>query len=130
MTESGAELTIREAADYLGVSQPTIFRWMRAGLLSFYKVGGSTRFSKEGLDAVVEKKVGRKEAEGASARCASCGHGVLVSGRLQGTGLLYFKPDKTKFWTFEESLISTRSHMCTACGYLQLHADTAKLGRL
>jgi excisionase family DNA binding protein len=122
--------SIREAAEYLGVSQPTIFRWMKDGALSFYKVGGSTRFSKEGLDASVEKTVGRKEAEAAAARCASCGHGVLVSGRMQSTGLLYFKPDKTKFWTFEESLVSTRAHMCAACGYVQLHADTAKLGRL
>jgi len=130
MKETEAEYSIREAAEYLGVSQPTIFRWMKSGLLSFYKVGGSTRFSKEGLDAVVEKKVGRKEAEGASGRCAACGHGVLVAGRVQATGLLYFKPDKTKFWSFEESLISTRAHMCAACGHLQLHADTAKLGRL
>jgi excisionase family DNA binding protein len=122
--------SIREAAEYLGVSQPTIFRWMKDGALSFYKVGGSTRFSKEGLDAAVEKTVGRKEAESAAARCASCGHGVLVPGRMQSTGLLYFKPDKTKFWTFEESLVSTRAHMCAACGYVQLHADTAKLGRL
>jgi hypothetical protein len=53
-----------------------------------------------------------------------------VPGRMQSTGLLYFKPDKTKFWTFEESLVSTRAHMCAACGYVQLHADTAKLGRL
>ena len=122
--------SIREAAEYLKVSQPTIFRWMKDGVLSFYKVGGATRFSREGLEAVIEKTVGKKEAEAASGRCASCGHGVLVPGRVQGTGLLYFKPEKTKFWTFEESLISTRAHMCTACGYLQLHADTAKLGRL
>ena len=122
--------SVRDAADYLGVSQPTIFRWMKEGLLSFYKVGGATRFSREGLDAVIEKSTGRKEAEAASGKCAACGHGVLLAGRLQGTGLLYFKPDKTKFWTFEESLVPTRAHVCAACGYLQLHADTAKLGRL
>ena len=122
--------SVRDAADYLGVSQPTIFRWMKEGLLSFYKVGGATRFSREGLDAVIEKSTGRKEAEAASGKCAACGHGVLLAGRLQGTGLLYFKPDKTKFWTFEESLVPTRAHVCAACGYLQLHADNAKLGRL
>jgi excisionase family DNA binding protein len=121
--------SVRDAADYLGVSQPTIFRWMKEGLLSFYKVGGATRFSREGLDAVIEKSTGRKEAEAASGKCAACGHGVLLAGRLQGTGLLHFKPDKTKFWTFEESLVPTRAHVCAACGYLQLHADTAKLGR-
>ena len=122
--------SVRDAAAYLGVSQPTIFRWMKEGLLSFYKVGGSTRFSREGLDAVVEKTTGRKEAEASAGRCASCGHTVLVAGRVQGTGLLYFKPEKTKFWTFEESLVPTRAHMCAACGYMQMHADTEKLRRL
>jgi len=33
--------SVREAAEYLAVSQPTIFRWMKEGHLSFYKVGGS-----------------------------------------------------------------------------------------
>jgi excisionase family DNA binding protein len=122
--------SVRDAAEYLGVSQPTIFRWMKSGLLSFYKVGGATRLSREGLDAVVEKTTGKKEAEAASGRCASCGHGVLVPGRLQGTGRLYFKPEKTKFWSFEESLIGMNAHVCTACGYMQIHVDTGKLHRL
>lgn len=123
-------LSIRDAAEYLGVSQPTIFRWMKDGLLSFYKVGGATRFSREGLDAVVEKTTGRKEAEAASGRCASCGHGLLLPGRLQGTGRLYFRPEKTRFWTFEEALIPMSAHVCAACGYVQIHADAAKLQRL
>ncbi len=122
--------SIQEAGEYLGVSQPTIFRWMKQGVLSFYKVGGSTRFSKEGLDAVIEKTTGRKEAEAAAGRCASCGHSVLVEGKLQGNGYLYFRPAKTKFWTFEEALVPTKCRVCTACGYIQIHADTAKLGRL
>ena len=122
--------TVQEAGEYLEVSQPTIFRWMKQGLLSFYKVGGSTRFSKEGLDAVVEKTTGIKEAEAAAGRCASCGHSVLVEGKLQGTGRMYFRPNKTKFWTFEEALVPTTCKVCTACGYIQIHADTAKLGRL
>ena len=58
--------TVQEAAEYLGVSQPTIFRWMKDGQLSFYKIGGSTRFVREGLDAVIEKTTGSKEAEGAA----------------------------------------------------------------
>ena len=122
--------SVAEAAKYLGISEPTVFRWMKEGLLSFYKVGGSTRFSQEGLDAVVEKTTGRKEAEAAAGRCASCGHGVLIEGRLQGTGKLYFKPLKTKFWTFEESLVETKARVCAACGYVQMHADTGKLNRL
>jgi ribosomal protein L37E len=103
---------------------------MKDGILSFYKVGGATRFSREGLDAVIQKNTGRKEAEAASGRCASCGHGVLVPGRLQGTGRLYFKPEKTRFWTLEESLVPMKAHVCAACGYMQIHADTAKIQRL
>ena len=122
--------SVPEAAEYLGISEPTLFRWMRSGLLSFHKVGGSTRFTREGLDAVVEKTTSRKEAEAAQGRCASCGHSVLVEGRLQGAGKLYFKPEKTKFWVFSESLVGTKARTCTACGYIQLHADTAKLSRL
>ena len=121
---------VQQAAEYLGVSQPTIFRWMKRGLLSFYKVGGATRFSKEGLDAVVEKTTGQKEAEAASGRCASCGNAILVDGRLQGTGYLYFRPSRTKFWVFAEALVPTRAMVCTACGHIQMHADTTKLNRL
>ena len=122
--------TVQEAADYLGVSQPTIFRWMKQGVLSFYKVGGSTRFAKEGLEAVIEKTTGQREAEAAAGRCAACGHSVLVEGKLQGTGNLFFRPAKTKFWVFAEALVPTQCRVCTACGYIQLHADTAKLKRL
>jgi excisionase family DNA binding protein len=122
--------TIGEAADYLQVSQPTIFRWMREGQLSFYKIGGSTRFTREGLDAVVEKKTGRREAAAAAARCAVCGNSDLLDGRLQGAGKLYFHPDRARFWVWNHSLVETRARVCSACGYIQLHADTGKLSRL
>ena len=130
--DSGAPrwYSIDEAAEYLGVSRPTIFRWMKQGTLSFYKVGGSTRFSEEGLAAVIEKTTGQKEAEAAAGRCASCGHNILIGGRLQGTGRLYFKPDKSKFWVFEESTVPTQARVCPACGYVQLYADTSRLARL
>jgi excisionase family DNA binding protein len=122
--------SVQEASEYLGVSQPTIFRWMRQGTLSFYKVGSSTRFSKEGLDALIEKTTGQREAEAVAGRCAACGHSILVEGQLQGTGRLYFRPLKTKFWVLSEGLVPTRSRVCAACGYIQLHADTRKLHQL
>jgi excisionase family DNA binding protein len=128
--ESRRWYTIPDAAAYLGVSEPTIFRWMKSGLLSFYKIGGATRFAQEGLDAVIEKTTGAKEAEAAAGRCAACGHSVLVFGRLRGTGRLYFQPEKTKFWTFQESMVPTRARVCAACGYIQVHAETEKLSRL
>ncbi len=122
--------SVRDAAKYLGVSQPTIFRWMKEGTLSFYKVGGSTRFAQEGLDAIIEKTTGLKEAEVAAGRCAACGHSVLIAGRLRGAGRLYFRPDKPKFWTLAEAMVPTDARVCAACGYIQLHADTEKLKKL
>ena len=130
-SEAGRQwYSVKEAAAYLGISQPTLFRWMKEGTLSFYKVGGATRFSREGLDAVIEKSTGRKEAEAAAGRCAACGHGVLLPGRIQGMGKLYFHPDKTRFWTLEESLVPTQARVCPACGYLHLYADPEKVRRL
>jgi len=122
--------TVREAADYLGVSQPTIFRWMKDGLISFYKIGGSTRFSKEGLDALVEKNTGQKEAEAVQGKCAACGHHILVDGRLQTTGLVYFRPVDSRFWSLREPMVPTRAKVCASCGYIQIHADTTKLGKV
>ena len=122
--------SIPEAAEYLGVSEPTIFRWMKNGQLSFYKVGGSTRFTQDGLDAAIEKTTGQWEAEAASGRCASCGHASLIDGRIQGTGRIYFYPEKTRFWTFQQSAVPTRAKVCSACGYVQLYADSDKLTRL
>ena len=122
--------TIPEAAAYLGISEPTIFRWMKEGMLSFYKIGNATRFSQEMLDAVIEKATGRKEAEAAAGRCAACGHNVMIDGRVQGAGRLYFRPVKTRFWVFRESLVATKARVCAACGYIQWHADTDKLRRL
>ena len=122
--------SIQEAADYLGISQPTLFRWMKRGTLSFYKVGASTRFSKNGLDAVIKKTTGENEADIAATQCAACGHSVMIDGKLQGTGNLYFRPKKSKFWVFAEQLVRTRSRVCAACGYVQLNADVSKLRRL
>lgn len=122
--------SIREAADYLQISQPTMFRWMKQGTISFYKVGGSTRFSQQNLDDVIEKQTSMKEAASVAGRCAACGHSILVEGRVQGTGRLYFRPDKTRFWTFEEAMVPILAKTCTACGYIQMHADTGKLTRL
>ena len=122
--------SIPEAAEYLEVSEPTLFRWMRDGALSFYKIGGSTRFSKEGLDAVIEKTTGLKEAVAVAGHCAACGHSGLAEGRVQGAGRLYFKPDSTKFWTFKESLVPLKARVCPACGYVQLNADAEKLRTL
>jgi len=122
--------TIPQAAEYLGVSEPTIYRWMRDGKLSFYKVGDSTRFKKENLDMVFEKHTGSHEADYYSGRCAACGHTGLVPGRIQSTGSVYFKPRHTRFLTFLQSLVGLEARVCPRCGFAQLFTDTEKLNRL
>ena len=122
--------SVQEAADYLGVSQATIFRWMKEGTLSFYKMGGATRFSREGLEVLFEKTTGTKEADHIANRCAACGHSVLVDGQLRGAGKLHFRPAKSAFWVLSEAMVPTQARVCAACGYIHLHADTAKLKKL
>lgn len=122
--------TVQDAAAYLGKSEPTIFRWMKEGVLSFYKVGRATRFTRESLEAVVRKQTGQAEAAIVAARCAACGHAELVAGQVQSTGLVYFKPARTRFWTLKDSMVRLQAKACPACGFIQLHADTEKLNQL
>ncbi len=129
-TAPGKWLTIPEAAEYLGVSEPTIYRWMRQGILTYFKVGGGTRFTVECLDAVVEKSTGRREGELAQGRCAVCGDSSPVPGRLQAVGRLYFRPNRTRFWVLEEALMPVEARTCLVCGHVQMQADLEKLNRL
>ena len=122
--------SIPEACEYLGISEPTLFRWMKKGKISYYKVGNSTRFKKYNMDMVAEKKVSEKEGGLAALRCAVCSNSGLVQGRVRSTGKIYFQPDKAKFFTLHESLINVHAMACRVCGHIQLRADTGKLGKL
>jgi len=123
-------LDIRAAAKYLGVSEPTIYRWMRDGRLTYYKVGDSTRFRREDLDAVVRKFTSYEEGKRLRQRCPMCGHAEMHSGRLSSTGFVYFRPKNVRFWTFLEPMIRVEASMCPRCGYIALFGDVRKLARL
>ena len=123
-------LTIQEAADYLKVSKPTIYRWMRAGRLTFYKMGNSTRFKRDHIDAVASKNTGQPEAEEARRKCSVCGNEDFVVGRVRSTGRVYFQPEKTRFFISTDSWVSTDALACTACGHVDLFADPEKLTKL
>jgi excisionase family DNA binding protein len=122
--------SIAEAAKYLDVGEPTLYRWMRDGKITYRKVGDSTRFWREDLDAVMQVYHAAKDVEKARAVCPVCRHDDLVEGRVRSTGLNYFAPQKTKFWTLKDSLIETRAKMCTRCGAVVWFGDLAKLARL
>lgn len=123
-------LTIKEAAEYLKVSEQTIFRWMRSGKVSFFKFGNSTRFRRSNLDMVAEKFTGEAEGALAAGRCAVCGHSKLVRGRLRSTGRIYFQPEHARFFVLSEGMVSVEAQTCPACGSIQLFADAKRLARL
>ena len=122
--------SIREAAEYLDVGEPTLYRWMRDGKITFRKVGDSTRFWQEDLDSVMQISYSTKDLDKAREVCPVCHHDELVEGSVQGTGLVYFVPKKTKFWTLKSSFVGTTGRMCTRCGAIAWYGDTAKLGKL
>jgi excisionase family DNA binding protein len=122
--------SIREAAEYLDVGEPTLYRWMRDGKITFRKVGDSTRFWKEDLDSVMQVSWSTKDLDKAREVCPVCRHAELVEGKVRGTGLVYFVPKKTKFWTLKDSFVETTGRMCTRCGAIAWYGDTEKLAKL
>ena len=122
--------SIREAAEYLDVGEPTLYRWMRDGKITYRKVGDSTRFWQEDLDSVMQVFHSAKDVEKTREFCPVCHHDVLVEGKVRGAGLVYFVPKKTKFWTLKDSFIQTTARMCTRCGAISWYGDSAKLAAL
>lgn len=47
-------LSPKQAAEYLDVSESTIYRLTRAGKLKAYKIGGLRRYRRDELDAALE----------------------------------------------------------------------------
>ena len=122
--------SIREAAEYLDVGEPTLYRWMREAKITYRKVGDSTRFWQEDLDSVMQVYHSEKTLDKAREVCPVCRHTELVEGRVRGAGLVYFVPKKTKFWTLKDSFVETKAWMCTRCGAIAWFGDAGKLGTL
>ena len=122
--------SIQEAAEYLDVGEPTLYRWMKEGKITFRKVGDSTRFWQEDLDSVMQVFHSAKDLDKTREVCPICRHDELVEGKVRGAGLVYFVPKKTKFWTLKDSFVETTGRMCTRCGSISWFGDTAKLAKL
>ena len=122
--------SIKEAAEYLEIGEPTIYRWMRDGKITYRKVGDSTRFWQEDLDSVMEVFHSDKDVVNARNVCPVCHSGDLVEGVYRTTGLNYFQPNKTKFWTLKDSNVPTEARMCSRCGSIQIFGDVSKLTEL
>ena len=122
--------SIGEAADYLDVGEPTLYRWMREEKITFRKVGDSTRFWQEDLDSVMEVFHSAKDVDKAREVCPVCRHDELLEGHVQATGRNYFVPKKTKFWTLTPGTITTTARMCARCGVVIWFGDVKKLAEL
>jgi len=122
--------SIKEAAEYLDVGEPTLYRWMRENKITYRKVGDSTRFWQEDLDSVMEVFHSEKDLDNAREVCPVCRHDELVAGKVRSTGLNYFSPAKTKFWTLKDSFISTSAKMCARCGAIIWFGEVSKLANL
>ena len=123
-------LTIKEAADYLDVGEPTIYRWMREGRMTYRKVGDSTRFFQEDLDGMVRVFPAERDIKQIQRLCPRCNHGDLIDGDVRSTGLIYFHPQKSRFWTLRDSNVALAASMCVRCGHIALSGDVDKLNAL
>lgn len=46
-------MTVKETADFFGVSPRTIFRWIKSGKLDSVKIGGVVRIKKDEIKRVI-----------------------------------------------------------------------------
>jgi excisionase family DNA binding protein len=122
--------SIKEAAQYLDIGEPTLYRWMRDRKITFRKVGDSTRFLQEDLDAVVEVHHSQKNTVEVRNYCPLCHSENMVPGDFRTTGLNYFQPRAGKFWTLRTSAVKSEALMCADCGHIAVFGDTEKLAKL
>ena len=122
--------SIKEAAQYLSIGEPTLYRWMRDGKITYRKVGDSTRFLSEDLDTFIQVFPSKREAEKVKQVCPVCHHDDMVTGKFRSTGLNYFRPKKSKFWTVRDSNIKSMAVMCQKCGAITHFGDSVKLEKL
>jgi excisionase family DNA binding protein len=115
--------SIQEAAEYLDIGEPTLYRWMREGKITFRKVGDSTRFWQEDLDSVMQVYHSDKDVSKAQEVCPVCRHDELVEGDLRSTGVVQFHAKATKFWTMKMSSMPVAAKMCARCGMISLFAS-------
>ena len=62
-------MDIRQAADYLGISGDTLYRYASEGFVPAFKLGNRWRFRKSLLDGWMDEKSGVSAAPAVSAGC-------------------------------------------------------------
>jgi excisionase family DNA binding protein len=51
-------LTTRQVAEWLGVHDETVRRWVKAGVLRSVRLGGAVRFERSEVDRMIEEAKG------------------------------------------------------------------------
>ena len=54
-------MTVKEAAEYLGIKPSTLYKYIKQGVIPAFKIGSLWRFKKSALDRWISKKL--EEAE-------------------------------------------------------------------
>src|SRR5687768_15961506 len=122
--------SIKEAAAYLDIGEPTLYRWMREGQITFRKVGDSTRFLQEDLDSALKVFRSKRDVEKIRGKCPACHEEGLAQGVVQSTGRLYFKLREAKFWTLKENALSSKARLWRRCVPISLHGELSLLEEL
>ena len=62
--------------------------------------------------------------------CSRCGGEMLSAGALFSAVRTSFRPQDSKFLTFETGDVMTKATMCRGCGLVEIIGDVNKLRRL
>ncbi len=66
----------------------------------------------------------------ATKSCLRCGCSRLEPGRVQSTGLLYFRPANPRIMTVHTADIPVLSNMCLDCGAIEFGGEIKKARKL
>ena len=62
--------------------------------------------------------------------CVRCGGDMSAMGALYAAVRMSFRPQESKFMTFETGDVMTKAVMCRECGLVEIVGDVNKLRRL
>lgn len=62
--------------------------------------------------------------------CLRCGYSSLEPGRVQSTGLLYFRPTNPRIMTVRTADIPLQANMCLSCGTIDFRGEVNKARKL
>src|SRR4051794_5262184 len=88
--------SIQEAAAFLEITEPTLYRWMREKKITYRKVGDSTGFWREDLDAVMQVFNSERSVKEARKVCPICRSDEVDECIYSSPGLTFLQPMKTQ----------------------------------